>query len=230
MQFFIYSQQGALHGTKIMDQGITNTSYAWMPIIIAVIALLVSAYSIWRSHMAPFRLKVTTGAITIRLYDISSDTGYWWIASVHLHVSFTNTGANPGKIYYVRLTFDDKSVTENGRNRELFEPVWNVHYPKYYQLAADRGRWLTEAIESDWCPFILLPKDTISKDIILERCWDELNSKDLIISFDVFSDHKLKWITYQTYKFHITEDMIEAMLLGTAYTTFDPFTQNIQRI
>src|SRR6266851_571603 len=70
------------------------------------IALLVAGISLWRSQLAPMRLIVASGPLTLRVKRFDSDEKEWFIADAVADFTFTNAGARSGIVQNLRLRID----------------------------------------------------------------------------------------------------------------------------
>jgi hypothetical protein len=209
----------------------TNFSVSWVPIVVSIFALAISLFSLWRTFLAPFNLNITIGSPTFRLYEIEPETSgvdkIWWIPSVDIPVSFVNSGAKPGKIFDARLIFRSKEVQK--LTEEFFYPVWIVEYPKFSPCGSDRFRWIKEAIESEWYPLVLLPNQTVAKHLVLESPrWDHLLPGNFEIDFDIYSDYKSKWLTYQTFELRMDDWTLKELEKGCSFSLTEPSLAKIR--
>jgi hypothetical protein len=145
----------------------------WIPItsaIISVIAVTLSLIALWKTHFAKSRFIPMVGNLRLRIYPIKNEDRRWYIPSFDVPVSITNEGARPGKILGIRLLikFPDLPIPDN---KECFNPKWEVDGK---QICRERFKWINEATVADWMPFVVLPKETVTKHLVFESSsWTE---------------------------------------------------------
>lgn len=183
-----------------------------IPITISSLALFLSLISLWKSHLAPFKLKVCFTEPRLSLYKItpkmSGGKKTWWIPSIDIGFTFQNLGKKIGEVKDIRMLGTLKS--KNLEKKYTFYPKWIVNYPKFLKYQAERFEWIYEAIQSDWCPLILTGDDQKSVHIILEGgSWSGKLIGKMNFKLEIFSSEENQWITYNNYEQILTKDMYE---------------------
>ena len=145
----------------------------------------------------------------------------------------TKSGGYPALISLSASLTDARLIfrSEAGQKltKEFFYAQWIVDYPKFNSCGSDRFRWLAEAIESDWYPLLLLPNQIIAKHIVLESPrWDHLVPRNFEIVFDIYSDYKSKWITYQTFELPMGASVLKELEKGCTFGLVEPSLANIR--
>ncbi len=138
--------------------------------LIALLALGASIAALWKTHFAKFSTVLTVGQCSFRIYPIKSEGEEWYIPSLDVPISFTNEGAQVGKVEdaRIRVTFPEIPIPGH---YEMFYAKWIVDGRK---ITRHRFDWIKKAVNQDWMPFVLLPKETKTKHIVFEPGrWDE---------------------------------------------------------
>jgi hypothetical protein len=70
--------------------------FQFVSIAVSMLALTVSLVSLWKSTLAPFKLKLNYGPLRFALYKImprmSGGKATWWIPSIDMGFTFHNLG------------------------------------------------------------------------------------------------------------------------------------------
>ena len=146
--------------------------------------------ALWKTHFAKAKFIVIAGTLRLRVYPIKNEGRRWFIASFDAPVSITNEGARPGKILGLRLVlrFSELPIPDN---REYFYAKWEVEGSK---ISRERFTWIDEGKVAHWMPFVVLPKDTVTKHLVFESTWDEPVIQNRIdCSMEIYSDLDRTW-------------------------------------
>jgi hypothetical protein len=198
---------------------LTNT-LGLIPVGISILALILSLISLWRSHLAPFKLKVAYDAPHFCIYKYEIGKDLWWIPSIDLGMTFHNVGSRSGQVLDVRalLRLEDK----DGRITIYpFYPQWIVDYKKFNSIQRKRFQWLNEAVARKWYPIFLSPKKQVSYHIVLEKMpWEVIREGFLTLELQVFSTQKRNWKTI--HNFSVGIPLTKAVYEGSeSYGFFD---------
>jgi hypothetical protein len=140
--------------------------------VVALGSAILSGITLWKTHYAGFSAVTAVGSLTQRIYPIRSERESWFLFSLHLPISITNAGARPGLVSGIRIRTTFPNLPIPGHYESL-PAKFEVDFSSYQKLAKERFRMLAEAVISHWMPFIVLPKATVTKDLLFETRWDE---------------------------------------------------------
>lgn len=189
------------------------------PILISLLALLVSAIALWKTTFSKFNSIFSVGDLRLHIYPIRNGKEKWFIASVDLPLSVANDGAKPGRIsdmhihvYYPKLPIPN--------HWEIFSPKWDIDTTKF-RKSEDRFRWIDNAVLSDWMPFIVLSKQTISKHLIFETRWDKpVIQEKVTFTLEVKTDVDKEWKKIDSWNLSLTKEIwSELTEIGTSIGT-----------
>lgn len=202
----------------------------WVIIGISTLALIFSLISLWKSYLAPFKLKLAHDTPTFVLYEItpkiSGGEKTWWIPSIDIGFTFHNLGRNSGEVTDIRLLTKLKS--KDSEKKYLFFAKWIVDYAKFQKDRTYRFKWIENSVQRDWYPLILAGNEQKSLHIIFEGDrWDEKLTGTLILCLEIFSSGEKKWVECDRYYHKITEDTYKAR---AAYTLFDSKLAEIRKL
>lgn len=131
-------------------------------LIISIVAIAVSLYTLWANLLIPFRLKVLHGPLTLTFYHVDDGVDSWWVPSIDIGFSFHNKGAISGQILDVRI------ILEIDGQEYVFYPMWIVDYPKYQEQRGNRAEWISKATIRRWYPLLLRGKTSVDMHLVLE--------------------------------------------------------------
>src|SRR4051812_32597157 len=94
-------------------------------IVISLVALCVSIFTLWRNYLSPFRLWVANDSPTFALYRVHQ----WWIPSIDVGFSFGNLGSRSGWITDIRII--GELAQKDTRTIYPFDARWIVDYGKF---------------------------------------------------------------------------------------------------
>lgn len=158
-------------------------------IAISIAAFVLSATALWQTHFAKFRIVCSAGNLRLQIYPFENR----YVPSVDIPITVTNVGAQVGKVIgaRVRVSYPDLSTS---KNYEFLHPIWDVDYEKYNPISNKRFEWIDKAVAGEWMPFVVLPKQTISKHLIFESHWDEPVFYDnVIFELEIRISTSKKW-------------------------------------
>ena len=128
------------------------------------------------------------------------------MVSFSIPLSFTNSGAKSGMITGLRLKlhYSNLPIPEN---REYVYPNFEIDPKKSNQISKERFNWMKKLLLSYWMPFIVLPKNSISKLIVFETRWDDPVIQDEIdCSLEIEIDHKGNWLSACNWSLNLSPD------------------------
>ena len=162
-------------------------------ILVSFAAFVFSAIALWRTHFAKFRAITTSGNLQFRIYTFKNNRKKWYIPSVDIPISITNEGARVGKVMGLRIraSFPKLSIPSN---YEIFMPQWEIDFKKFEPISEKRFEWIEKAVIANWMPFVVLPKQTITKHLIFESNWDNPVIQDEVcFELQIITDADKKW-------------------------------------
>jgi len=186
---------------------------------IALVAVLISLVSLYRSHLAPFAVVTVVGDLRLSVDSIKYGKRSWYIASVDMPIQVVNSGARIGRILKYRLKVSYPSLHIDNAY-EIFEPVWVVDR-RLFAASADRSEWLKNAVVGDWAPFSILPKDSVEQHIVFEQRWDyPVVTKEIAFTLQQAHDGRTGWVDVGSWKlFEIDAEMFAQLAHGASYST-----------
>ncbi len=160
---------------------------------ISLAALILSSIALWQTHFAKFKIVCAVGSLQYRNYPFQDDKGNRYVPSVDISMAVTNVGARIGKIIGLRIRVRYQDL-KNRNNFEFLSPQWEVDYKKYFPISNKRFEWIDSAILGDWMPFIVLPKQTVTKHLVFEAEWNEPVLHDnVIFELEILTSNSRKW-------------------------------------
>jgi len=199
----------------------------WAPIIISVLAFLISLISLWKNYLAPFKLEIAHDSPTFSIYTISQDEGrtVWWIPSIDVGFTFYNLGTKLGRVYDVRILAE--LITDGQRITTYpFYAKWIVDFARFNQSGPDRWTWIREAITRDWFPLLLKGGEQQYLHLILEgHRWDTRLRGDLSLTLEIYSSQKNTWVEYAEFRHALRSDMYDTR---DKYTVANPMLAGIR--
>lgn len=182
-------------------------------VLVATAAFILSFVALWKTHFSRFRPISVVGDLGLRVYPVKggecncascqqaeanvaakdADAG-WHIPSADFIVSVTNDGARPGRILGLRLavSYPKLPVTNN---RELFNCNFEVNSSAFVSIGADRWEWAEQAVIGDFVPYVVLPKNTVTKHFVFESRWDTPVVQDVAkFVLEMRTDASKKWM------------------------------------
>ncbi|HKS48763.1 MAG TPA: hypothetical protein VJT49_27375 [Amycolatopsis sp.] len=138
--------------------------------LVSVAALIVAVASLWRTHLAPFSPIPAIGRLTLFVEQITSKSEWWYVARVVVTVNVTNAGARAGVVTDARVVAHYPDHPVEGAH-ETFFLVGELDPSKYHRLKSRRDLF-SEAYVDAGIPFVVLPKDTVSKLLMFSTRWD----------------------------------------------------------
>jgi hypothetical protein len=161
-------------------------------LLISIVALFISIISIWKSYFAKFKLVTTVGNLGIRIFPLQHKKEKWYLPTIDIPISLTNEGARIGKVLGLRILIHFLDSPKKNDFQEIY-PRWEVDSKKFNSLGNDFDG-LEESTQMDWMPFILLPKQTVTKHIIFRERWDSMFVFEKVtFELEVFTNTTRKW-------------------------------------
>ncbi len=192
-----------------------------IPIIISIIALTFSGIALWKTNFSKFNAIFSVGDLRLRIYPIKNGKQKWFIASVDIPMEIANDAAQAGRIIDIRIRVNYPNLPIKD-HWEIFIPKWDIDSIKFRQCdAQDRFKWINDATLSDWKPFIILSKQTVSKHFIFETTWKKpVIQNRVIFGLEIKTDVNRKWSKVDEWElFLLKEVWSELTEVGTSIGT-----------
>src|ERR1039457_316673 len=103
----------------------TSSWVGYVALGVSVLALVASGVTLWRTHLAPMRVLVACGPLTLRITPFRARDERWFVADVKIDLTFTNSGARPGVVRNIRMRADYPGLPIS-HAREFFELSFEV--------------------------------------------------------------------------------------------------------
>lgn len=162
-------------------------------IAISTVALIVSLVTLWKSHISKFNPLFAVGDAALRIYPIINGEKKWFIPSIMIPVSISNSGARQGMISELRLSLNYIDLPIAG-NYEIFRAKWEVDPSKYHMFDKNRFSWISEITIGNWMPYVILPKTTVTKYWIFEGHWmHPIIHQNIEVKLEAMVDNEKKW-------------------------------------
>ena len=182
---------------------------AALSLITSIVAVSLSGYALYQTHLSPFELEVTNEDPRFILYEVTPEmdgnktNNSWWLPVFTVGTTFHNTGQQSGKIEDIRI-----SVDMGGENRtDIYEPAFIVDLNEFERHRQDRIAWMENAVVRNWYPFILRGNEEKSPHIVFQYWrWSEKQTGIMNISFEVKSSASEGWVVINKYDLVITEE------------------------
>ena len=133
------------------------------------------------------------------------------MAEAVIDFTFTNAGARSGIVQNLRLRIDYPELSIAGAH-EYFSLTSEVN-PSEYDKHRKNREWFEYARTGPGAPFILLTRESQTKQLVFSRRWEKpINQRTIIFSVEIHSERSKKWQKYETWKHRLTEGDWEAMV------------------
>ncbi len=187
---------------------------------VALVAVLISLASLYRSQLAPFAVVTVVGYLRLRVYPIQNGDRSWYITSADIPVEVVNSGARVGRILQYRLKVSYPSLQIDGAY-ETFRAAWVVDNRLFTAAGSDRFDWLKSAVIDDWKPFSVLPKAAVEQHIVFEKRWDDpVVAQEIVFTLQQARDGQRGWADVGSWKlWDINDQMFADMARGASYGT-----------
>ena len=184
---------------------------------ISGIALLVAGASLWRSQLAPMRLIVVSGPLTLRVTRFISEAEHWFVPDAVADFTFTNAGAQSGIVRNVRLRVDypELSIPDAHEYFKLTAEVDAREYDKHANNYDKKGNrdWLQHAAISPGASFVLLGRESQTKRLVFSSRWDKpIDQRTVILTLEVYTEPSKKWQDYESWKHRLRESDWQALV------------------
>jgi hypothetical protein len=192
-----------------------------VPIAISVLALVVALTTLWKTHLTRFRLIAASGPMTMRIHRFRSDGESWLLPHFVASLSFTNGGAQLGRVLDLRLIvrYPDLPIKKAYETFRLHGQYDRKGYDKH---SSGRLKMIDEARLDDGVPFVILPKSTVTKFLLFDTRWERpVRQNNLEVELEVLTDKSRQWRVIEAWPFSVGGGMWrELEESGTSLDTF----------
>lgn len=137
---------------------------------LSVIALALSAYAVWRTHLRPASLDAVVSPLSLRVYPFDRAGHHWVVPAFHVTLAFTNDGARPGTVEDIRLVVE---YPELDGIRETFAPLTLQDGPMGFKHETTHDRSARLGTEPEWMPVVVPPGETVTRHVeMTSGAWD----------------------------------------------------------
>jgi hypothetical protein len=171
----------------------------WSSLVISVAALLASLASVWRTHFTPPRLRVITGAASLKIDRIDSGSEYWYLPQITVPISVSNIGARVAHILEARLIV---RYPQNDAEEayEVFHLLYEIDPVRSAALKPSQARKIRNLYNGPGTPFIVGARETVTKHLVFQTRWDyEVEEADFAADLQLRTSSADNWITYQQF-------------------------------
>ena len=188
----------------------SNVAAVWIPITsagVSVLALVLSAVSLWRSHLAPQKIVTSAGPMTMCIHRMKSASGETWLLPhFAVAVSFTNSGAQIGRVNAIRAVVRYPSLPIPDA-REVFTCHGEYDQAKYRQHGDRRFAMIEEALLGDFVPLVVLPRSTTTHFYVFDSRWDRpVRQRDIAVAVEIQTEKSATWRQVDTWEYRLQSD------------------------
>ncbi len=186
---------------------------SFISLAISILAVIFTSIELWKNNFSRFKPLTLVGNLRLRVYPIKSGKERWFIPSLDIPINIANEAARPGKILSIRIVVHFSKLPIQG-NKEIFYPKWEVDAEEFNKYGKDRFDWIKKAVLSDWMPFIILSKTSISKHLIFEPngSWENpVIQHQVLFTMEIFSEPEKKWRQIGKWEFSLLEPVWSEM-------------------
>lgn len=187
-----------------------------LALVFSFLALCISFVALWKGHFAKFSPVALAGSLELRIYPFRNSDERWFIASFLTAISVSNPGARPGLVTGVRLRLRYPELPF-ADSHELLYAIWELKPDKLQCIDENRLEWIANVVAADWAPFVVLPKATVSKPLLLEARWEmPVVQKRIVASMEIQTDWRKEWVTVDEWTFAIRPEIWVDLETGRA--------------
>lgn len=171
-----------LHSRTWNTVHVNNTQ--WITLIISTFAFTVSLITLWRTHLAPGRLKTVLGdgKFEVKRYAEGGDT--WLMPTLTIPMVINNSGARAVHVVAIRVLASYPDSESSEPKWEIFHLMYEIDPEKYSGLTVDEAGELRRTYKGPGVPFTIGANKTEIKNMTFTTRWDYPIS-ELEISFEV---------------------------------------------
>ncbi len=204
-------------------------SWTWVSTTaISIAALTISLATLWRTHLSRFRVVATAGPMNFRMHLINADVpGSKYAINFAAAFGITNAGARIGQILAVRA----KIYYPHLPRQPAFETLMCVGEfdpAKYLRHSRETLSMFQEAKLGDLAPFVVLPRDTVTKYVVFRGFWNQrpVPQKWIRIHVECLTDRSLAWHRVGEWAFALREREWDELVAGSTFTSYSQQVPN----
>lgn len=155
---------------------------------------------------------VIAGPLSLRIFRVKAGNNKYFHAVLQCKLDITNTGARAGRIrdFRIRARYPYLEVRNAYEDfpwtAEIDPNIFNSKLPDYFNA-------LDSATLASHGPFIVLPKQTLTKNMFFHIAWEEPVIQKVEFRLDAAIDKHRRWKAYEEWFFPISvsdwRDMVE---------------------
>ena len=173
-----------------------------LPIVISLISFAISAYTLWSSRLAPFKLRV----LATRRVDFIQTPAPNSLQRIVMQLLFVNEGARRGYVGNVAIAIRSDNFNKGALFFvALFEDIGEINFAKEHQ---DSPKWIA------FSTFALNPGEALLKRIVfLPNEADKLTYKagEYTLTLYTVEEGKQDWERRQSVSITLSEQNVSAL-------------------
>lgn len=175
-------------------------------------AFIISFASLWRAYYKRFKPLIIAGPLSMRIIRVKAGNKKCFHAVLQCKIDITNSGAKTGIIrdFRIRAAYPYLGIR---KAHEDFSWIAEIDPVKFNSVLPDYFKALDDALIAEDGPFIVQPKQTITKNMFFSISWYEPVIQSIEFRLDAVIDKKRRWKTYEEWFFPISvsdwRDMVE---------------------
>lgn len=169
-------------------------------ISISLCALLGSLVALWRTHLAPPRVRVVAGQGTLSIDPIETPERSWYMPRLTVPVAVNNVGARTVYVTNARLRARyPKNPSPDAW--EIFHLMYEINPEKYASLESGEVRLLRRAFHGPGVPFAVGAGKFELKHLVFTTRWDyQVVEKEACFELQLAYEGKSTWVTCATFE------------------------------
>lgn len=170
-----------------------------LPIALSGVSLIISLVTLWRAHLAPFKIVTAAGPLSMRLHAMSSEQQTWQLPHFSISLGMTNSGSQIGRVLDIRCKVRYPSLPIPGAY-EIFRCVGEFDPVKYDEHAGKRLLMMRMAKITALTSFTILPKTTVTKFLVFSTRWDtQVRQRSVEAEIELLTDRTSQWQSAREY-------------------------------
>jgi hypothetical protein len=152
---------------------------------------------------------------------MKSESGETWrLPHFAVAVSFTNSGAQIGRIQAIRAVVRYPSLPIPDA-REVFTCHGEYNQAKYRQHGGRRFAMIEEALLGDFVPLVILPRSTTTHFYVFDNRWDRpVRQRKISVTIEVQVEKSTKWAQVDRWEYYFQSDRHwKSLENGSRYST-----------
>jgi hypothetical protein len=199
-----------------------SVNLAWVgPTVVSSFALVIALITLWRTHLSPFRIVSVVGPMNFRLHVLNTGSSDRKFASnFAVAIGVTNAGARLGRVLAIRAKICYPELPPKPAFETLlcvgeYDPV------KYLKHSRETTSMFQEAKLGDLTPFVVLPRDTVTKFVVFRGFWDDrpVSQRRIYIELECLTDRVDTWHSLGKWEFPLGKHEWGELVLGSTFTS-----------